>query len=567
MNGFLKVALVAALFTNLPMVADAMTDAQGAALAISALENPAHLHKLSQAAQKGDPIAEAWYGEYFHIQKNYTKAMHWFHQSASQGNPVGEYDLGDAYFTGHGAPQNYVRALFWLRKAADQGGMGAEYLLGNAYAKGDGVKQSNEQAMYWWNKAAKEGSAHAECRIGHAYALGDGEPQNYGQAYYWYHKANKNGNPVAEYYLGTLYYSGHGVPRDGAKAIRLWHEAADLDYAPAENQLGNLYRHGYGVPQNYVQAFYWYHKAAEQGYAQAEYNVGHAYYTLGEAVPHGSNNHKANSWWLKAAEQGDPEAAFSLGFDYERGHLWGEPKSYAKANYWFLKAVDLSKNNPSDLHSYWYGMTLSGLASDYRKGGYGIMQSYPMEIYWLRKSVNSGDVDSSFSAYYLGNIYAKGQGVRQNYIKAVYWWEKSIAIDTLNPNPYPEYELGKAYYLGHGVTKNNSKAVYWLKKAASQGVPHSNSLLRLIETGNSKSADSANMPTNDVASNSGQDSGRFTTSCDNMACVRRYNDGAVIHFTACMNPADMAPMINAPVHDGQGECSGTDSEGNFYGMK
>lgn len=58
----------------------------------------------------------------------------------------------------------------------------------------------------------------------------------------------------------------------------------------------------------------------------------------------------------------------------------------------------------------------------------------------------------------------------------------------------------------------------------------------------------------------------FTTQCNNMSCVRTYGDGSRVSFRACMNPASMLPMSNGKISNGVGDCSGTDSEGNFYGM-
>lgn len=56
------------------------------------------------------------------------------------------------------------------------------------------------------------------------------------------------------------------------------------------------------------------------------------------------------------------------------------------------------------------------------------------------------------------------------------------------------------------------------------------------------------------------------TFCKNASCDRDYADGRKIHFTACMNPATMLPMTEGTIHNGQGSCDGTDSEGNFMGM-
>lgn len=56
------------------------------------------------------------------------------------------------------------------------------------------------------------------------------------------------------------------------------------------------------------------------------------------------------------------------------------------------------------------------------------------------------------------------------------------------------------------------------------------------------------------------------TFCKNASCERDYADGRKVHFTACVNPATLLPMTEGTIHDGQGSCDGTDSEGNFMGM-
>ncbi|WP_322073813.1 DUF4189 domain-containing protein [Burkholderia cepacia] len=56
---------------------------------------------------------------------------------------------------------------------------------------------------------------------------------------------------------------------------------------------------------------------------------------------------------------------------------------------------------------------------------------------------------------------------------------------------------------------------------------------------------------------------RYTDSCRNADCVRRYENGRSVRYTACLNPATALPM-NDPTR--MGGCGGTDSRGNLFGM-
>jgi hypothetical protein len=56
---------------------------------------------------------------------------------------------------------------------------------------------------------------------------------------------------------------------------------------------------------------------------------------------------------------------------------------------------------------------------------------------------------------------------------------------------------------------------------------------------------------------------RYADTCHNTACVRKYENGKTVRYTACLNPATALPM-NDPTR--LGGCSGTDSRGNAFGM-
>jgi hypothetical protein len=56
---------------------------------------------------------------------------------------------------------------------------------------------------------------------------------------------------------------------------------------------------------------------------------------------------------------------------------------------------------------------------------------------------------------------------------------------------------------------------------------------------------------------------RYSDTCHNAACVRTYENGKTVRYTACLNPATSLPMSD-PTR--LGGCGGTDSRGNAFGM-
>ncbi|PAJ96076.1 DUF4189 domain-containing protein [Burkholderia ubonensis] len=55
---------------------------------------------------------------------------------------------------------------------------------------------------------------------------------------------------------------------------------------------------------------------------------------------------------------------------------------------------------------------------------------------------------------------------------------------------------------------------------------------------------------------------RYSDSCRNADCIRRYENGRSVRYTACLNPATALPM-NDPMRIGG--CGGADSRGNLFG--
>ena len=53
-------------------------------------------------------------------EKNPVTAHRWLYLSAEQGNPVAQYEMGNAYYKGDHVPLDLAAALHWVKKAAEQ---------------------------------------------------------------------------------------------------------------------------------------------------------------------------------------------------------------------------------------------------------------------------------------------------------------------------------------------------------------------------------------------------------------------------------------------------------------
>lgn len=101
-------------------------------------------------------------GEYFltgikstYVQPNAQRAFDMFHYSASYfGDPDGQFQLGQLYLKGIGAPKNDRQAARWLKLAAEKGHVGARAVFGDLlFRGGEGVARQGAQGLMWLNLA------------------------------------------------------------------------------------------------------------------------------------------------------------------------------------------------------------------------------------------------------------------------------------------------------------------------------------------------------------------------------------------------------------------------------
>ena len=218
----------------------------------------------------GDAEAQNNLGLAFVKEKNYVDAVYWFRKSAEQGDPVGQYNLGEAYHKGYGVRKNIAEALKLYHKAAAQGEKNAIGSIGYCYITGDGVAQDAKQAVEWFKKAAALGNNQSMHNMGLCYELGEGVSKDLQESAIWYRKAAELGNTASMMNLAQFYMNGQGVKRDKEEAVKWLMKAAEQGNASAQYNLGACYEFGNGVKKNKDEALKWYRMAADKGERHAQ---------------------------------------------------------------------------------------------------------------------------------------------------------------------------------------------------------------------------------------------------------------------------------------------------------
>ena len=191
------------------------------------------------------------------------------------------------------------------------------------------------------------------------------------------------------------------------EAYKILKQLADKGDAKSQNSLGNGYEYGFWGDINLEQAKHWYTKAANQQYAGGIHNLGMLEFKQGhykQALP----------YFEKGANLKSSESMTLLGAYYSEGIVF--EKDYKKALEYFIKALDIDKNNAS-------------------------------------------------AQFNIGQAYYYGEGVQQDYQKAFAWYTKATKQDyTL-----AQIQLAEMYFSGKGANRDVAKAIEIIKPLAELG--------------------------------------------------------------------------------------------------
>ncbi|HVI06581.1 MAG TPA: tetratricopeptide repeat protein, partial [Sphingomicrobium sp.] len=135
------------------------------------------------SAQSVKAGIEAWQ------RADYTSAVAIWRPLAEAGDADAQFNLGQAYRLGRGAPINLALAKSWFGRAAQSGHLDAETTLGLL------LFQNGDQTggLKWLRRAAEQGEPRALLVYGTALYNGDGVPQDRVLGYAYVNSAAQQG--------------------------------------------------------------------------------------------------------------------------------------------------------------------------------------------------------------------------------------------------------------------------------------------------------------------------------------------------------------------------------------
>jgi TPR repeat protein len=190
-------------------------------------------------------------------------------KAASQGNPFGQFALGQLQLQGLGVARDDDAAIQSLLAAAEQQVPAANRLLGELYLEGRLVHRDPATAATLLVEAARVGDVAAQTQLGALYRDGEGVEPDVLEAVYWFERAAERGDAQAMGSLGDILLHGDEQIQNQDRAIELLRRAAELGQASAQFQLGQCLIDGEGIDKNPEQGLRWMRIAAASGFQQA----------------------------------------------------------------------------------------------------------------------------------------------------------------------------------------------------------------------------------------------------------------------------------------------------------
>ncbi len=152
-------------------------------------------------------------------------------------------DKGIACYTGKGIEKDYKKALEYFHEADQYGHPKAGRYIGLCYENGYGVSQDYKKAVEWYQKAVQKGDITSTCYLGHMYEAGLGVTRDYKKALQLYLKSAERGDIIAAPGMvaaGRLYEKGLGVDKDLTIAKKYYEQALNTGYEPAQQDLDRI---------------------------------------------------------------------------------------------------------------------------------------------------------------------------------------------------------------------------------------------------------------------------------------------------------------------------------------
>lgn len=240
------------------------------------------------SAKQGNPHGEYLLGEYFDPYQDTDKGMYlnpqakppiqekalgYYQLSAAKGFEPSLRELAYRFFgVLPKTPKDVIKAIQLLKESQAQDGFGS--------------MKSVDEIFKSSVREASEGKAEAHYILGIIYFFGlaaritvmhhtsvEGIQFDIFKALEHFNTAAVKQHPEANYMLGLCYANGYGMDVDCIKAVQHYKAAVQLGVTNAMYNLAICYENGIGIQKNVKEAIELYHCAANQGHPHAAFNL------------------------------------------------------------------------------------------------------------------------------------------------------------------------------------------------------------------------------------------------------------------------------------------------------
>lgn len=413
------------------------------------------------------------------VDKDNSKAMHWFNQASLHNYLPAICNIAIMYAEGQGVKRDIDKAISIVGILKKESPILFHATLGDIYLEDKQFTLSLEN----YQKAAEMGDAVSEYYFGVYLYEGEYCEVNEALGIKYIRSSAKKGVSAANFAMARLYEMGEvnaGIKQSNSLSVKYYKNAARKGDKEAQLKLAEIYKKGLlGVNKNEKESFKWYLILAESGETSVAFNVAYSY---AEGIGVENDYEKAVKWYKVAIENGSIAAMNNLAICYENGY--GVDKNLETAFSLYHKAASsgslVAANNLSNCYQYGIGTQVN-----------------PREaLIWKEKAANGNDTKVQVT---LAEWYFKGYGTERNHEKALYWFVRSKCDDKdrikdLNDSisyikekaheedAFYQYLLAKCYEYGLVLSKDKNEAEFWYESSADNGFVESLIKLRRAES-------------------------------------------------------------------------------------
>ena len=274
----MNVRYICLLLTFL-LPSSALANLKAAQAALTAKDYDRAFTQYSDAAQKGNSLAQFTVGLFFYHGWGRPQALEnacgWFEKSAKGAIPYAAHLYAQCLEQGVRAPANPAKAAEWYRKAASLGHHISLCDLALLHIMGSGVDKNPAKGLALCRQAAERGSSAALVRLVGLYLSEDPDIRNVQAAHQLLTFRLEKNDPQTQYYWGLMARDGLVAPASSVQARRWFEAAASQHFSPAYLPTGKLYlavidaQTGHPPADALAKAYLWLSAAANSPQTQA----------------------------------------------------------------------------------------------------------------------------------------------------------------------------------------------------------------------------------------------------------------------------------------------------------